>query len=226
MVTVLVITGMLAGLAAAGILYSTQIKKSYLLELEKDLGISQFNLNAGLGKASISGVWKGCRIVIEAHPSGPSLPSCITYRMDQHSSFTAMIQPGQGVADDIKAKENKDKQEQDEKAVRPWRVKLTKEEQELIDQRRGGTSEEMPLAAREKLSISSPKPEQLKEYLAKDGHGDLLVDLFNKGVVSVEIDFAEIIMIRTPYTMADLAPKVVEDQLKKLRDLRVGTVNP
>ncbi len=213
----LTILAVLLGVAGASVWYSTQMKKNYLFELERGLDLQRFELTGGLGKATVTGVWRGNRIWVEALPSGPSLPSAIHYRMEHRSSFTADIRPGAGLAEEIRLRSQAKVQE--DETLRPWRARLTEEEQAIIDQRRGGAREES--APKERFRVSSPKPDQVTQYLAQDTRSQDIAALFAEGVAMVQVGFTEVVLVKSPYGAADMTPKVVESRLRLLKSLRV-----
>ncbi len=217
--TSLIVLAVVATFAAASVWYSTQMKKNYLCELEKEVEIQKFRLTGGLGSATVEGVWRGLRIWIEALPSGPAMPSAIHYKMEHRSTFTADIRPGAGLEEEMRGKAHPGPKEESDTA-RPWRARLTEEEQAIIDQRRGGATvvQEGP---KERLKISSPKPDQVTQYLAQGTRNDDVVRLFKQGFVLAQIGFTEVVLVKSPYAALDMTPKVVEARLKMLRSMLV-----
>jgi len=213
----LTVLAVLLGVAAASVWYSTQMKKNYLFELEQGLDLQRFELTGGLGKATVSGVWRGTRIWVEALPSGPSLPSAIHYRMEHRSSFTADIRPGAGLAEEIRNRARPKAEEDD--TARPWRARLTEEEQAIIDQRRGVVSGEA--VPKERFRVSSPKADQVGQYLAQGTRAQDIAALFAEGIAMVSVGFTEVALVKSPYAAVDMTPKVVESRLRLLRTLRV-----
>jgi len=165
----------------------------------------------------VTGVWRGTRIWVEALPSGPSLPSAIHYRMEHRSSFTADIRPGAGLAEEIRSRTKSATQEED--TARPWRARLTEEEQAIIDQRRGVVSGEA--VPKERFRVSSPKADQVGQYLAQGTRAQDIATLFAEGVAMVQVGFTEVALVKSPYGAVDMTPKVVESRLRLLKSLRV-----
>lgn len=206
------------GVGAVSVWYSSQMKKNYLHDLERNLEIQQFRMTGGMGSAAVEGVWKGCRIGIEALPSGPSLPSAIHYKMEHRSSFTAEIQPGNLLFQELRDQAAPKVKEPE--TLRPWRARLTEEEQAILDERRGGASEAAQVS-RERLRISSPKPELVNQYLAQGTREQDVTTLFKQGFAKIQVDYGEVVLVKSPYTSVDMTPKVVERCLKSLKGLRV-----
>ncbi len=219
MSTSLVVMAVVAGVGAASVWYSTQMKKNYLCELEREVDIQKFNLAGGMGSATVEGVWKGMRIWIEALPSGPAMPSAIHYKMEHRSSFTADIRPGAGLVEDMRGKTKSTSQE-DGETLRPWRARLTEEEQAIIDQRHG-VGPVVAEGPKERLRISSPKPDQVSQYLGQGSRNEDVTNLFKQGFTLVQIGFTDVVMVKSPYGAVDMTPKVVESRLKTLRSLLV-----
>ncbi len=219
MSTSLAVMALVAGVGAASVWYSTQMKKNYLCELEKEVDIQKFIMSGGLGSATVEGVWRSARIWIEALPSGPALPSAIHYKMEHRSSFTADIRPGAGLEEEMKSKVRGPVQE-DGDSARPWRARLTEEEQAIIDQRHG-VAPVVQEGPKERLRISSPKPDQVSQYLAQGTRNQDVTNLFKQGFTLVQIGFTEVVMVKSPYGAVDMTPKVVESRLKTLRSLLV-----
>ncbi|MGI5844781.1 MAG: hypothetical protein ACOX9B_11450 [Candidatus Xenobium sp.] len=214
----LIILALLFGGAGFSVWYSTQMKKANLCELERKLDLQRFELTGGLGKATAAGVWKGTRIWVEALPSGPSLPSAIHYRMEHRSNFTADIRPGPGLAEEVRNRASPATQEEKDTA-RPWRARLTEEEQAIIDQRRSAATEEA--IPKERFRVSSPKADLVAQYLAEGKRSQDIAELFAEGMTLVSVGFTEVTLVKSPYGAVDMTPKVVESRLKTLRDLRV-----
>jgi len=213
----LVIVAVLLGIAGVSVWYSTQMKKANLCELEHGLDLQRFELTGGLGKATVTGVWRGTRIWVEALPSGPSLPSAIHYRMEHRSGFTADIRPGAGLAEEFRSRARSATKEED--TARPWRARLTEEEQAIIDQRRGATAGEA--VPKERFRVSSPKADLVGQYLAEGTRAQDIADLFAEGIAMVSVGYTEVALVKSPYGAVDMTPKVVESRLKCLKGLRV-----
>lgn len=207
---------MLAGLGVFSVWYSTQMKKNYLHELEKELELQKFSLTGSMGGATVEATWKGSRIWIEALPSGPNLPSCIQYKMEHRSTFTAEIRPGAGLQEEISAKP----EAREEETLRPWRAKLTEEEQALIAQRRGDLTA-VDTGPKERFRVSSPKPNEVSQYLAQGSRNADIADAFKSGVSMVQVGFTDVVLVKSPYNANDMTPKVVENYLRLLKGLRV-----
>lgn len=219
MESVLLVLVLGLGLAGGAVWYSTQMKKNYLHELEKELELQKFVMTGSMGKAHVEAVWRGTRIWIDALPSGPGMPSSINYRMEHRSNFTAEIRPGQGLADEVAAKTVV----KEEEVFRPWRVKLTDEEQQVINERRGdpNVTTATPAGPKERFRITSPKPEQVTTYLGHSTRSNDIAKMFEEGVVMVQVGFTDVVISKSPYGSADMTPKVVEKRLRELKALKV-----
>ncbi len=214
-VLVVIVVFMLLFVGAAVI--TSQTKKGYLRDLEKELGITQFNLAGNLGNAKMTGVWKGCYASLEVKPRIPGTPSDYKLSMARRGNFTAIITPGVGLAtaaEDPKAKA------EEEQAVRPWRVKLTDEEQKIIDQRNNGLTEATTGAdGAQKFNVSSNKTDEVVKFLKSEEHSKALETLFHYGFCKVEISMSEIIATKLPYVNDDMMSKKVESYLKEMKAL-------
>lgn len=201
--------------------YTMLMKKSYLLELQKPLDIKEFQLNYGFGKVSVVGKWKSVPIEITAEPRMSAEPARVVYTLTQQSPFTALIKPGTGFMTKEAAAQKKKSAEED--TARPWRVKLTEEEQAVIDKRRSDTGVGVTTQApKEKYDITSPKAEDVSKYMAESSVCEALDGLFQAGFASVRIDHLQLVAVKAPYVVSDIAPRAVEQHLKLLRDLLVS----
>lgn len=221
MESLLLVAVVVLGLGVGTVWYSTQMKKNYLHELEKELELQKFVMTGSMGKAHVEAVWRGIRIWIDALPTGPSLPSAINYRMEQRSSFTAEIRPGQGLVEEVAAKAKPVKQE--EETIRPWRVKLTDEEQAVIDQRRGDptVTTTTPSGPKERFRITSPKPDEVSRYLAQGKRSEEIARMFEEGISLITVGFTDVMVTKSPYGAVDMSPKNVEKRLRELKALRI-----
>lgn len=206
----LLVLALLGGLGGAAVWYSTQMKKNYLVELEKALPLEEFEMTGSMGKALVEGRWKGRRVSIEAQPSGPGLPSSITYRIQGRSTFTADIKPGEGLAEHLSSREG---ERREEPTFRPWRVQLTAEEEALIKSRAGQEAE----TPKERFRVVSPKPEETARLLGQPDRAEAVTSLFSAGVGLVQVGFGEVVAVKSPYTVEDLQPRQVSRVLQGLR---------
>ena len=216
----LTILAVLLGVAGASVWYSTQMKKNYLHELEKGLELQKFEMSGSMGKALVQGVWKGQRIGVEALPSGPGMPSAIHYKMEHRSSFTAEIRPGSALLEEMSAA-GKTQAKEEEETFRPWRARLTDEEQAVLAQRHGEPAAKLEEGPRERLRISSPKPDLVNQHLAQGSRHADLVRLFKEGFILVQVDYAEVVLVKSPYDARDMGPKIVESRFRTLKTLLV-----
>ena len=222
MESALLVLAVMLGLVGGTVWYSTQMKKNYLHELEKGLELQKFSMTGSMGEAHVEAVWKGSRVWIDALRTAPAMPSAIHYRMEHRSSFTAEIRPGQGLAEEVAARA-KAAGPKEEETFRPWRAKLTDEEQALIAQRSGDDSATAVTAAgtKERFRISSPKRDQVDQYLAQGGRSDEVARIFEQGIDMVQIGFTDVVLVKSPYSPEDMSPRVVEKRLRELKSLKI-----
>ncbi len=217
---VLVVIGVFILLFAGAAVITSQTKMGYLRDLEKELGIAQFKLTGNLGNAKMTGVWKSCDASLEVKPRIPGTPSDYKMSMVRRGNFAAIITPGVGLST---SKEDPKAKESEEQAVRPWRVKLTDEEQKIIDQRNNGLTEAtIGSDGAQKFNVSSNKTDEVVKFLRNEEHSKALEDLFHNGFSKVEISMSEIVATKMPYYNDDMMPKKVESYLKAMKALVEG----
>ncbi|MBQ7567197.1 hypothetical protein IJT17_00150 [bacterium] len=193
----------------------SQTKKGYLSELESALDLKDFKLQGNFGEAKVTALWKDVPFSIVAFPQFTTKPSDISYSMPYRFGFTAKIAAGPGLnADPAAAKKKSD----DEEELRPWRVRLTAEEQKIIDARRGDTGEatEMPM---DKFTITANRADGVTKFLKNEEHSKAAEELLKAGISEIQINMEEIVAIKHGYDNNDMMPKQVETYLKALKSL-------
>ena len=187
-------------------------KKGYLSELEKALGLKDFQLGGFLGEAKLSASWKDVPFTIEARPQFSLKPASIKYGMKYNYGFSAVITPGPG----LYSKSTAVKKNEAEETARPWRAKLTAEEQKIIDSRRGGAETEVVL---DKFNVTASQPDGITRFLKNETHAQAVEALLKAGITSVIIDVDKIEAVKTGYSNSDMMSKQVEKYLAELRKL-------
>lgn len=187
-------------------------KKGYLSELEKALNLKNFQLGGFLGDAKLKATWKDVPFTIEAKPQFSLKPAPIKYSMEYNFGYIATITPGPGLNRSSAAV----KKSGEEDTARPWRVKLTEEEQKIIDSRRGGAETEATL---DKFNVVANQTDGISRFLKDEKHAEAVEALLKAGITSVRIDVDKVEAVKTGYSNSDMMPKQVEKYLTELKKL-------
>jgi hypothetical protein len=220
----LVILGIFGALGVASGFVASQIKKGYLLELPEKAGVSDHQVEGMWGRACLTGKWKDRRIQVEALATGPGMPGSVSYRLDARFSFNADIRPGELMLEKMKKPEPKGAQSaaSPQESFKPWRAKLTAEEEAEIRRRHGEEPQAAPAAKAEPqlFHITSPTPDEVANFLKDPKKTAALEDLFKEGIGAVCIHLGDVTAIKSPYTSKDdLEVSAVEKRLSKLKIL-------
>ncbi len=198
---------------------STLLKKSNLEVLEKPLDIKQCEMKGVFGKVTFSGVWKRRNIEIVAGTSLPLRPCSLAIKMAHASSFPVEIKPGTGfVAKKEPVKLTPREEKEEKEAVRPWRVKLTAEEQALIDKRREGKADgnqESP----DKYAVVSVKPEEASQYI--ESRTEAIDALFSAGFNAIYVELEAVRLVQESYDLKNISPAAVTKLLENMVKLLV-----
>lgn len=189
----------------------SQIKKGCLSELEKALNLKDFVMKGFLGEAKLNAVWKDMPFSIEALPQFTIKPSDIKYSVNYNSGYLATITAGAGLQSGGAAKKVSE-----EETARPWRAKLTAEEQRIISSRHGSSETEKSV---DKFNIVSNKPDEVSRFLKNEKRVEAVENLLKSGITAVRIDVDKIVAVKTGYSNSDMAPKQVEKYLTELKKL-------
>ena len=206
--------------AVVGCLFgSTMIKKSQLEVIERPLDIKQCEIKGVLGKIAVTGVWKRRNIEITAGTSLPFRPCAFAVKMAHSSTFPVEIKPGSGfVAKKEPVKLTPREEKEEKEAVRPWRVKLTAEEQALIDKRREGKTDDKQDAP-DKYAVVSVKPEEASQYVGS--RSEAIDAIFSAGFNAIYVDSEAVRITHDSYDLKEITPAVVTKYLENMVQLLV-----
>ena len=197
----------------ACIVMSSQTKKGYLSELEKALGLKDFKMSGFLGDAQLSATWKEIPITIVVRPHLLTKQAPIQYVMNHRFGFAANITAGEGLKNGGAAAAKKTVEDD---TARPWRVKLTEEEQKIIEARRGGAEAEREL---NKFNITASAVDVVSKFMKNAEHAKAVEDLLRAGISEVIIDMDKVIAVKKGYSNNDMTHKQVETFLNGLKEL-------
>ncbi len=198
---------------------STLIKKSNLEVIEKPLDIKQYEMKGVLGSVTVSGIWKRRKIEIIAGTSLPLRPCSLVVKMAHASTFPVEIKPGAGfVAKKEPVKLTPREEKEEKEAVRPWRVKLTAEEQALIDKRREGKADDKQESP-DKYAVVSVKPEEASSYI--ESRTEAIDDILSAGFNAIYVDAEEVRIVHDAYDLKTITPAVVTKYLENMIKLLV-----
>lgn len=207
-------------------LFKLQMLKGYMVDIGKDLGMLKYDYKSDLGSAKVvaKGVFKNTQITLDAFLVGPGMPNKLVMSAQHRSTFAAVISPGIGLAIEKQEAAAAKKAEETKDDFKPWRPKLTKEEQQVIDSRRkGGTNDDTP---KEKFHISSIKMDEVNKFLAEGDRSQVIAGLFDKGIQEIRITFTDVAMDKIPYDETDFNAHKLEAYLNDLKKLVVKRIEP
>ncbi|MCR5662469.1 MAG: hypothetical protein K6G50_10170 [bacterium] len=195
------------------------MKKSDLEVIEKPLDIKQYEIKGVLGSVTVSGVWKRRKIEIIAGTSLPFRPCRLVVKMGHSSTFPVEIKPGTGfVAKNEPVKLTPREEKEEKEAVRPWRVKLTAEEQALIDKRREGKADDKQEAP-DKYAVVSVKPEEASSYI--ESRTEAIDAILSAGFSAIYVEAEEVRIVHDSYDLKTITPAVVTKYLENMIKLLV-----
>lgn len=208
--------GLIAALFLVGVVVMNNMtRKGYLNELEAGLELKEFKLDLSWGQVVVNAIWKGMPFQINAHSRMMVQLTVITYATDHRFDFSGNITPGPGLLAPSAGAQVKKASE--EEALRPWRVKLTAEEQKIIDERRG--SEAPAEVSLNKFVVRSNKADVTAKYVQNREHSEALEALFKEGVSEVRFSAQGLVLVKNSYDNNDMLPKRVEKYLSKMKAL-------
>jgi hypothetical protein len=207
---------------AAGVWYTSQVKKNYLGELEEYLTLQNFSMKGLGGYVILRGEWRDKKISIELQPfMFNRKPAYMLVSIANPHGFNMVVRPGELIT----------KQKQvaagEEETFRPWRnPRLTDEEKQFIAQRSGTVAPEAPAvkpADPQRFLVNSDNPSQAGSFLAKEERAKLIESLFvNSNFEFLRIDSQGITGAKCPYSIrGDLDKTAVKkylDALSKIMD--------
>ena len=190
-------------------------KKGYFKELESVLELKEFQLQTSGGKAVAVASWKSMKFQIVANYKMLVRQADINFIAEHRFDFSANITPGPALS--TAQAGTKVKKGDDEATARPWRVKLTAEEQKIIDERRGTeTPVEVPL---DKFVVRSNKADVSAKFLQSAEHSEALEALFKEGISEVRFSNQGLTVVKSSFDNSDLLPKQVEKYLTRMKAL-------